>query len=73
MRLMHQQLRRKNDQIITLKCMLDDLKSKELLNINQVEVMNMLDGSTGQLFKRLIQQKNIVPSSIDKRNCCCFS
>lgn len=72
-RLMQQQIRRKNDQLITLKSMLEDLKNKQVLNTNQAKPMNTLGGLTGELYERLIQQKTNVVSKCYSPNLRCFA
>lgn len=72
-RLMQQQIRRKNDQLITLRSMLEDLKNKQALKANQAKPTNTLGGLTGELYERLIQQKsNVVPKCYSP-NLRCFA
>ncbi|XP_076663554.1 uncharacterized protein LOC143366376 isoform X2 [Andrena cerasifolii] len=72
-RLMQQQIRRKNDQLITLKSMLEDLKNKQAIKTNQAKPMNTLGGLTGELYERLIQQKSNVVSKCYSPNLRCFA
>lgn len=56
-RRMRQHIRQKNSQVLSLKSILNNLKSKQLLHQNQAQMLEMLGGSGGEIFKRLIQQK----------------
>ncbi|XP_039308738.1 uncharacterized protein LOC120358454, partial [Solenopsis invicta] len=68
MRNLQQNVRRKANRITTLKCLLNTLKQKNLLNNEEADILETLDESNGKLFKQLIKQKNkCLPRKYDEQ------
>lgn len=55
---LQQNLRRRIDQVATLRDVLDTLQQKQLLTENQADLLHNVGGSNEELFKRLLKKQN---------------
>lgn len=67
---LQQTVRRRDKQVVTLKCILDTLRQKGILEAEQSEMLLNLGGSN-ELFKRLCKRMNVFQDNTT-HNCVCL-